>query len=69
MKSARDKVRTDVEKGLQTLESKDAEVSADMAEDYAYDAVEFALLAVAEADAAVMESIAARARANELAAV
>jgi len=66
LKSARDKVRSDVDKGVHTLEVKDAGLDADMAEDYAYDAVEFALLAVAEADAAVMESIAARARANEL---
>jgi hypothetical protein len=69
LKSARDKVRSDVDKGVRTLESKDAEFSADMAEDYAYDAVEFALLAVAEAESAVMDSIAARARANELARV
>lgn len=66
MKNARNKVRSDVDKGTRTLELKDAELSADLAEDYAYDAVEFALLAVAEADAAVMESIAARARAIEL---
>lgn len=69
LKSARDKVRSDVDKGVQTLEVKDGELAADIAEDYAYDAVEFALLTVAEADAAVIESIAARARANELAAV
>jgi hypothetical protein len=69
LKSAGDKMRSNVAKGVHTLEAKDAEVSAVWAEDYAYDAVEFALLAVAEADAAVMESIAARARATELAAV
>lgn len=69
LKSAGDKMRSNVEKGVHALETKDAEASADWAEAYAYDSVEFALLAVAEADAAVMESIAARARANELAAV
>ena len=69
LKSAGDKMRSNVKKGVHAIEAKDAEVSADWAEDYAYDSVEFALLAVAEADAAVMESIAARARANELAAV
>ena len=69
LKTAGDKMRSNVEKGVHALEAKDAKVSADWAEDYAYDAIEFALLAVAEADAAVMESIAARARANELATV
>ena len=69
LKSTGDKMRSKVEKGVHTLEAKDAEASADWAEAYVYDAVEFSLLAVAEADAAVMESIAARARANELAAV
>lgn len=60
---------SNVEKRVHTLEVKDAEASADWAEAYAYDSVEFALLAVAEADAALLESIAARARANELATV
>jgi hypothetical protein len=69
LQAAGDKLRYNVEKGVLTLEVKDAEVSADWAEDYAIDTVEFALLAVAEADAAVMEAIAARARASELAAV
>jgi len=69
LKNAGDEMRSNVEKGVHTLEVKDAEASADWAEAYAYDSVEFALLAVAEADAAVMESIAARARANELATV
>jgi hypothetical protein len=68
LQSARDKVRSDVDKGVRTLKLKDMELSADLAETYAYDAVEFALLAVAEADAAVMESIAARAQANQAAA-
>ncbi len=68
LKGTRDKVRSEVDKGVRTLELKDIELSADLAEDYAYDAVEFALLAVAEADAAVMESIAARALAIKLAA-
>ena len=67
LKSAGDKMRSNVKKGVHAIEAKDAEVTADWAETYAYDSVEFALLAVAEADAAVMESIAARARANELA--
>jgi hypothetical protein len=62
-------MRFNVEKGVHAVETKDAEASADWAEAYASDSVEFALLAVAEADAAVMESIAARARANELASV
>lgn len=66
LKTAGDKMRSNVEKGIHTLEAKDAEASADWAEAYANDSVEFALLAVAEADAAVMEAIAARARANEL---
>ena len=35
LKSARDKVRSDVDKGVRTLESKDAEVAADIAEEYA----------------------------------
>ena len=69
LKSAGDKMRANVEKGIHTLEVKDAESSADWAEAYAYDAIEFALLAVAEADAAVMEAIAARARFDELAVV
>lgn len=69
LKSAGDKMRSNVKKGLHVIEAKDAEASADWAEIYAYDSIEFALLAVAEADAAVMESIAARARANELTSV
>ena len=69
LKSTGDKMRANVEKGVHTLEVKDAEFSADWAETYASDAVEFALLAVAEADAAVIEAIAARARVNELAVV
>jgi hypothetical protein len=69
LKSAGDKMRYNVEKGVHALEVNDAEASADWAEAYASDSVEFALLAVAEADAAVMEAIAARARASELAAV
>lgn len=69
LRSARDKLRSGVDKNVQTLDKVDAELAADLAEDYAYDTVEFALLAVAEADAAVMESIALRARAIELAAL
>ncbi len=69
LQSARDKMRSNVDKGVRTVELKDAELAADLAEGYAYDAVEFALLAVAEADAAVMDSVAARVRANELAGI
>ncbi len=68
LKRAGDSMRSRAEKGLHAIELKDAEISATLAEADAIDAIEFALLAVAEADAAVMESIAAAARVDALAA-
>jgi len=60
------KVRTRVQTAEDRLSAHQAERDADVAETYAYDAIEFALDAIDEAEVATMSALYARAIAAEL---
>src|ERR1700742_4287489 len=55
------KARKRVQNAADTFDARQAALDADLAEDYAYDAIDFALNAIAEAESAALTAIYARA--------
>ena len=57
------KARTRVKNAADTFDAREAALEADLADDYAYDAIEFALNAIDEAESATLTAMYARASA------